>query len=184
MKAIGILHHDCSPNYFRIELCGSVAIFTNPQIFYYLKWSTRSCADEPKCNSQFPTIVTQMKHLSFCLHSMQYTFSIWCLPHMLHGPWQSLQFCMDFNHLRMVLRVYYKCMHLLIAFNPGATWLCPLTEILVANSSIFSLQLKKSFSNTFPHFHITMNSASPKQSHPHSHKWFTWHGLDHSLCFL
>jgi hypothetical protein len=29
-----------------------------------------------------------------------------------------------------------------------------------------------------------MNSASPKQSHPHSHKWFTWHGLDHILCFL
>ncbi len=99
-----------------------------------------------------------------------YTFSIWRLPHIVHGPWQSLQFCMDFNHLRMVLIVYYKCLHLLIDFNPGATWLCLLTEILVASSSIFSLQLKKSFSNTFPHLHITMNSASPKQSHPHSHK--------------
>jgi hypothetical protein len=29
MKAIGIPHHDCSPNYFGDELCGSVAIFTN-----------------------------------------------------------------------------------------------------------------------------------------------------------
>ncbi len=74
MKAIGILHHDCSPNYFWDELCGSVAIFTNPQIFSYPERSTRSHVDEPKCNSQFLTMVTQMKYLFFIFHIMQNEF--------------------------------------------------------------------------------------------------------------
>jgi hypothetical protein len=33
MKVAGIPHHDCSKNYFLNELCGGVAIFTNPQTF-------------------------------------------------------------------------------------------------------------------------------------------------------
>ncbi len=47
MKTIGIPHHDCSPNYFRNELCWSVAIFANLQIVHYSEWSTNSCVDEP-----------------------------------------------------------------------------------------------------------------------------------------
>jgi hypothetical protein len=51
MKAIGIPHHDYSPNNFLNELCGSVAIFTNLQIFSYSESSTESYIDEPTCNS-------------------------------------------------------------------------------------------------------------------------------------
>jgi hypothetical protein len=36
-----------------------------------------------------------------------------------------MQFCTDFNHLQVVLIVYYKHMHLIIHFNPGVTWLFP-----------------------------------------------------------
>ncbi len=71
MKAIGIPCHDCPPNYFWDELCGSVAIFTNPHNFSYLERSTRSCVDEPKCHSQFVTMVT---HLFLFFHIMQNKF--------------------------------------------------------------------------------------------------------------
>jgi hypothetical protein len=61
MKVIDIPHHDSSPNYLSDELCGSVAIFTNLQIFSYSEKTTRSCVNEPKSNSHFLTVVTQMK---------------------------------------------------------------------------------------------------------------------------
>jgi hypothetical protein len=61
MKEIDIPHHDCSPNYFWNELCESVAIFTNPQILFFLEWSTSNCVDGPECNSQFLAIVIDMK---------------------------------------------------------------------------------------------------------------------------
>jgi hypothetical protein len=81
MKAICIPHHDCSCNYFWNELCGGVAIFTNPQIFHYSEWSMRSCVYEPQSNSQFLTMVTQMKQLFFSFHIMLHKFSIWHIPH-------------------------------------------------------------------------------------------------------
>jgi hypothetical protein len=44
-----------------------------PTYFLYSEWSIRSCADEPKCNSQFLAMVTQVKHLFFFFfHSMQH----------------------------------------------------------------------------------------------------------------
>jgi hypothetical protein len=54
---------------------------------------------------------------------------------------------MEFNHLRVVLTIYYKCMHLIIHFNPGANQLFLhsfflsllfniLTDMPVASSSI------------------------------------------------
>jgi hypothetical protein len=75
MKAIGIPYHDGSPNYSLDELCGSVAILTNPQILSYSERSTRSCVDELKCNSQFFAMVT---HLIFFFHVMQH------MAHILH----------------------------------------------------------------------------------------------------
>jgi hypothetical protein len=42
--------------------------------FHYSEWSTRSCVDEPQCNSQFLAIVTQMIHLFF--HIMWNIFNI------------------------------------------------------------------------------------------------------------
>jgi hypothetical protein len=51
---------------------------------------------------------------------------------------------MDFNHLRVVLIIYYKCMQLLIHFNAGCDSAAPLsflccsyipTEVPVTNSS-------------------------------------------------
>ncbi len=136
-----------SPNYFWNELYGSVAIFANPQIFPYSKRSTKSCVDEPKGNSQFLAMVTQMKYLFFFFHIIQNKFCARHVPCIMHEPWQSLQFCMNFNHLGVVSILFYKCMHLIIHFNPGATrlFLCTfslsllfniLTDMPVANSSI------------------------------------------------
>ncbi len=42
-------------------------------------------------------------------------------PGIMHEPCQSLQFCMNFNHLGVVLIPYYKGMHLIIHFNPGVS---------------------------------------------------------------
>ncbi len=80
MKVIGIPHHYSSPNYFWDELCGSVAIFTNPQIFPYSERSTRSCVDEPKGNSQFLIMVTQRKYLFFFFHIIQHKFCTRYIP--------------------------------------------------------------------------------------------------------
>ncbi len=73
------------------------------------------------------------------------------IPGIMHEPWQSLQFCMNFNHLWVVSIIYYKCMHLIIHFNPGATQVLPhtfffpllfniVTEMPIANNSIDSWQ--------------------------------------------
>ncbi len=120
MKVIGNPRHNWYPNYIWNELCESVAIFTNPQIFSYLESSTTNYVDEPKWNSKFLGMVTQKKDLFFFLyHIMQNKFYRRHIPCIVHEPWQSLQFCMNFNHLRVVMIVYYKCMHLIINFNPG-----------------------------------------------------------------
>ncbi len=89
MKVIGIPHHDSSPNYFWDELCGSVVIFTNLQIFSSSERTTRSCVDEPKCNGQFLTMVTQMKCLFFYFHIMQNKYHRSHIPCIMHKPWQS-----------------------------------------------------------------------------------------------
>ncbi len=204
MKAIGTPHHDCSPNYFLNELCGCVTIFTNPQILSYSERGTRSCLNEPKCNSQFLSMVTQMKCLFFFFHVVQNKFCTRHIPGILHEPWQSLQFCMNFYHLWVVSIIYYKCMHLIICFNPGVTqvllhtFFFPLlfnivTEMPIANNSIdswqqqmncsiFRLQFKNMLSNTFSHLHITMNYACTEQSLPHCCMWFTGHCIDKILC--
>ncbi len=203
MKVTGIPHHDWSPNYFWNELCGSVAIFTNPQIFSYSERSIRSCVDEPKCNSQFLAMVTQMQHLLF-FHIMQKKICTWHIPRIMHEPWQSLQFCMKFHDLWVVLIPYCKHMHLIIHLNLGVTQLFLhtfflslsfniITEKPVASSSTdiwqqhitssnVRLHFKNSFGNTFWHLHMTTNSASTKQSHPCSHMWYTGHCHDHILC--
>jgi hypothetical protein len=61
IKVIGIPQHDYSLDYSLNELCESVAILTNLQMFSYLEKSTRSCVHEPKCNGQLLAMVTQMR---------------------------------------------------------------------------------------------------------------------------
>ncbi len=90
MRASGIPHHNCCPNYFWNKLCGSVAIFTNLHIFSYLERSTRSCVDEPQCNKQFLAMLTKMEHLFFFFHILQNQFSISHVPHMMHEPQDNL----------------------------------------------------------------------------------------------
>jgi hypothetical protein len=67
-----------------------VAIFTNPHIFYYLEGSTRSCVDEPECNSQLLAMVTEMKHLFsfvfFFFHVVLNKFSTRHVPFIMHEP--------------------------------------------------------------------------------------------------
>jgi hypothetical protein len=41
----------------------------------------------------------------------------------MYEPWQSLQFCMNFHDLWVVLIPYYKHMHLIIHLNLGVTQL-------------------------------------------------------------
>ncbi len=77
MKWISIPHHDCSPNYLGIELCGIMAIFTNQEIFQYSEWSTVSCVDDPQCNSQLLAMVTHMQHLFFFFHIICSTNSVY-----------------------------------------------------------------------------------------------------------
>jgi hypothetical protein len=52
------------------------------------------------------------------------------IPSIMHEPSQSLQFCTNCNHLRVVLIISYKCMHLIIHFNPGETQLFLHTSFL------------------------------------------------------
>ncbi len=59
----------------------------------------------------------------FCFHITQNKFSVRHIPGIMLEAWQSPHLCMDFNHLRVVLIIYYKCMHLLIHFNAGVTQL-------------------------------------------------------------
>ncbi len=96
---------------------------------FFLFRSTKSWIDEPQCNSQFLAMVTQMKHLFFFFYVMQNKFSIRHVSLIMHEPWQSLQlqFCKDFNYLRVVLIVCYKHMNFIIYFNPGVTQWLPLS---------------------------------------------------------
>jgi hypothetical protein len=53
---------DCCPNYLCTELGGSEAVHTHLQILDDTDRNSWRCADEPKCNGQFLTMVTLMKH--------------------------------------------------------------------------------------------------------------------------
>jgi len=70
MKAFGILDYDSFIEHFGNELCRSVVITTNMKMFENAKWCTKRCVNEPKCNSQVFTMVTQMKRLFFFLYIM------------------------------------------------------------------------------------------------------------------
>jgi hypothetical protein len=113
---------------------------------------------------------------------------------------------MNFNHLGMVLVHYYKHMQLINHVNPGVTQLFLytlflsvlfniLTEMIVASSTIdvsqqhitsniVRLHWQDSFRNAFCQLHVTINSASTKQSLPYSQMWFTGHCHNHILCLL
>ncbi len=169
------------PQYFWGKLLGSVAILKNPESFFSER-TTRSCVDEPKFNNQFLTMVTQLKHQFFFFHNMQNKSCTRHIPHIMHEPWQPLQICM--NSITWQWPWSFKHMHLIVHFNPGATWLFHptfflsltfniLTEMPVGSSSIdvwhqtiissiVRFHSKNSSGNTFCHLHITMNSASTK----------------------
>jgi hypothetical protein len=51
--------------------------------FHHLDWTTRSFVDESRCNSQFLTTVTQMKHLSSSSTSCNTKY----MAHTLHCAW-------------------------------------------------------------------------------------------------
>jgi hypothetical protein len=209
MQAIDILHHDCSPNYFWDELCGSVAIFTNPQIFSYPERSTRSHVDEPKCNGQFLTMVKQMKYLFF-FNIMQNKFHTRYV-----GPTSCMSpdnLCSSAHEFQSSGGGFYPLQQrnvctwadysLQSRFDPAvSSHLFPslpfniLTEMPVASSSrdvwqqhitssILRLHFKNLLSNAFCHLHITMNFASTEQRHSCSHIQFTGHCHDHILWLL
>ncbi len=135
-------------------------------------WNANECYHPPTNNC---TLERKQMQIFFFFHIMQKKFHRMHIPHIMHECWQSLQFCLNFNHLRVVLIICYKHMHLIIHFTPGAHWLFLHTSFpfsAVQNShkdtycqqhitcSIFKLQFKNPFSNMFSHLHITMNSTS------------------------
>jgi hypothetical protein len=103
MKAIGISHHDASPNYLWCELCGSVAIFTKPQIIFYLERIAKSCVDEPKCSISHFVNTNEIPFLLLVASCM--------------SPDNECQ-SSDPRWLKS-----YQCMYLIIHFNLGAIWL-------------------------------------------------------------
>jgi hypothetical protein len=60
MKTVGIPHYDHS----------CVAVAAGMEILENVKWTTRRCAFEPKCNSQLFIVMPQMKRLLSFLHSV------------------------------------------------------------------------------------------------------------------
>ncbi len=142
-------------------------------------------------------MVTQMKHLFF-FHIMQHTSSMRHVLGIMHEPWHSLQFCMDFNHLEWSwspttnvctslftsIQVWPSCSSHLFPFSavqhshktPVASSSIDVWQQHITNS-ILRFHFKNLFHNTFCHLHITMNSASTEQSHPCSHIWFTGHSM-------
>jgi hypothetical protein len=69
-------------------------------------------------------MLTKMEHLFFFFHILQNQFSISHVPHMMHEPQDNLCGSAQTSIIwGWFLIMYYKCMHLIIHFNPGATWL-------------------------------------------------------------
>jgi hypothetical protein len=67
------------------KLGGRVPVATHPQVLGNAKWSTKRCAEEPKCNGEFLTVVTQMEHLIFFFfffYIMEHKSCIWHTSHM------------------------------------------------------------------------------------------------------
>jgi hypothetical protein len=62
-------------------------------------------------------------------------------------------FYMNFSHLGCVLNLYYKCVHIIIHFNPNATWLCLDTIFL---SLLF---------NILTNMHVANNNRDAWQHH-------------------
>ncbi len=177
-----------------------------PANLFYLERTTRSCVDEPKCNSQFQAIVTQMKCLFFFLHIMQNKFCTRHVPTSCMSPdnicnsawisiiwgWSSSSTTNIRTSLFTSIQVRPSCFFTPFSFPCHSTFS---QRCLVANSSrhvwqqhitrsIVRLHFKNLFGNTFCHFHITINSTSAKQSCPCIHMWFTGHCHDHVLCLL
>ncbi len=81
----------------------------------------------------------------FFFHIMQNKFNIRHIPCIMHEPWQSLQFCTDFNHLRAVLIIYYNHRYLTICFNAGVAWLFLHTSFL---SLLFNILVEMAVATT------------------------------------
>ncbi len=112
-KAIGIPHHDCSPNYFSNKHCGSVAIFTNLQSLIIQSGLPGAVLMSPKAITSFNT-VTQMKHSIF-FYIMQKKFSISHYPVSYKTPenlFSSAQFLSS-----EVSTMYYKCTYLIMVHS-------------------------------------------------------------------
>ncbi len=106
---------------FEMNFCGGDAIFTYLQIFSGLEEELCLWAPMQSLVSCYGD--TTEKTFFFCFHITQNKFSVRHIPGIMHEAWRSPHFCMDFIHLRVVLVIYYKCMHLLIHFNAGVTQL-------------------------------------------------------------
>ncbi len=150
--------------------------------WYYVVWSVViNLFDAPLWNSKFaPSIHKAWIVTNWTIVLGHHQFWLLWLDNLRSSAW------IDPDNL------YYKCMHLIIHFDPGATQLflhTPfllllfniLTEMPIASSSsiitcsTFRLQFKEPECSPISTF--TMNSASTEQNLPCSHIWFTGHSL-------
>jgi hypothetical protein len=82
IEANGIPCYDWSSSYLCNKLGERVAVATHPQVLASAKWSTKRCAEEPKCSGEFLTVVTQLEHLIFFFYMMEHKSCIWHIPCM------------------------------------------------------------------------------------------------------
>ncbi|CAK9213628.1 unnamed protein product [Sphagnum troendelagicum] len=82
MEANGIPCYDCSSSYLRNKLGEGVAVATHPQVLASAKWSTKRCAEEPKCSGEFLTVLTELEHLIFFFYMMEHKSCIRHIPCM------------------------------------------------------------------------------------------------------
>jgi hypothetical protein len=118
-----VSYFDCSPNNFWNALCVNLVVFINVQIFSYLERSTRIALMKLNAIANFSLWWYKWKNFSSSSTSCRTSFIQGAYPTPYISPNNLLQFRMNFNHLGVVLIIYYKYMHLVIHFNLGATCL-------------------------------------------------------------
>ncbi len=98
-----IFYHICSELFwllsqlfFKCMFCKHGSLHKRPDSFLFGE-EYQNCVDETKCNSQFLAMVIQMKDLFFFFDIMQNKFHTKHIPHIMHQPWQSLCFCMNYG---------------------------------------------------------------------------------------
>ncbi len=177
-----------------------MAVTSHPQIPENSEWSISTCADEPKCNGQHLTVLTQMETFSSTHMSVAW---IWCLTNTQHSSYawiialalqkfQSFEDVVDHPIQRCIPHYspQSRCTPAVSShLFPGSVighWhtdptckqkhICSIAAHSQA-SPVSLVQFNNLFCNMFSHLPVTMHTASTKQGHPHNSMWCTEHHI-------